>query len=231
MGQISRGEKMHRSIYSNRVLLWGVGVIAALTGRATAAMFSNSASIVIPGPGSSSGSSISVSGLGNSITSVSVEIESFTDADPNSVGLVVVGPTGAALALLGACGGSQGISPINVAFSDTASSIPLNNLVSGTFKPTQYASLGSFPSPGPGLAYNSPATFGSSTLASTFDGSNPNGTWSLYAIDSVSGSTGEISNGWNLQVNAVPEPASFSLIAVAGALLACRRRRHVRAIP
>jgi type 1 fimbria pilin len=223
---------MNRSIYSYRVLSVAVSVIAALTGKAFSATFTNSSSIELPGPGSSNGTSISVSGLGNSIANesgqtVSVELKDFSSTDLSDVGLVLVGPTGAALALLGGGGGSQDATDLTIAFNDTAASLVPQNaaLPSGTYKPTQYGSIGSFPSPGPGLAYNSPSTFGVSTFLDTFVGTNPNGTWSLYAIDPVSGDSGEISEGWTLQINAVPEPASLSLVAVSAIALLARRRR------
>ena len=119
----------------------------------------------------------------------------------------------------GASLGGTGIPNLDIAYSDDgASLLPQTTLFSsGTFKPTQYASIGSFPSPGPGLAYNSPAPLGTSTFSSTFAFTNPNGNWSLYAFDPVSGDSGEISDGWNLQINAaaVPEPASLTLITIA----------------
>jgi len=217
---------MNRSIYAYRLLSVAVAIIAALAGEAFSAPFTNSTPIVIPGPGSSNGTSISVSGLENSITSVSVEIEGFSSTDPSDVGLVLVGPTGAALAILGGGGNSADVEGLNLVFSDTAGSLlPQAPFSAGSYKPTQYGSLGSFPSPGPGLAYDSPATFGTSSLASTFQGSNPNETWSLYAIDPTSGDTSEISDGWNLQINAVPEPASLSIIAVGAITLLARRCR------
>ena len=218
-----------RSICEYRVIALAVGVIAALAGNAFSATFLSSTPIVIPGPGSSTGTSILVSGQGTSIVSIAVEIEGFTETHPDDVGLVLVGPTGAALALLGDGGGNTSVTNLNVTFSDTAASlVPQNTpLVAGSFKPSQYASLGSFPSPGPGVAYSSPAVFGTSTFTTTFQGKNPNGSWSLYTIDPVSGDTGEISLGWNVQITAVPEPASLSLIAVAGTGLACGRRRRV----
>jgi hypothetical protein len=131
--------------------------------------------------------------------------------------------------LEGDCGGSTAASNLNITFSDSAASLlPFGSAFpSGTFKPAQYASIGSFPSPGPGLAYSSPAPFGTDTLSQTFMDTNPNGNWSLYSIDPVSGDSGEISNGWSLQIVAVPEPASLALIAVGGACLACRRGRRV----
>jgi len=220
---------MHQSIGASRVLCVAFGVIAALAGEAFSTTFTNSTPIAIPGPGSSDGSEISVSGLGNSITSVSVSVSNFSDTHVGDVGLVLVGPTGTALALQGDCGGSTSAMGISLAFADGASMLPENLLItSGTFQPTQYASIGSFPSPGPGLAYNSPAPFGTSTFLTTFAGDNPNGNWSLYAMDPISGDTGEISNGWTLQITAVPEPASLSLVALAGASLICHRKRVLR---
>lgn len=220
---------MRQSICTYRVLSIAVAVIGVLAGNAFSATFTNASPIVIPGPGSSNGSSISVSGLGNSITSLVVGIDGFSHSDPHDVGLVLVGPTGAVLAIQGAAGGSTGVTALNLTFSDSAASqLPQNTvLTAGTYKPTQYASIGSFPSPGPGLAYKSPAPFGTSTLFQTFAPTNPNGTWSLYAMDPVSDDVGQISGGWNLQITATPEPASLSLIAIAGVHLACGRRRCV----
>jgi large repetitive protein len=219
---------MNRSIYSYRVLSVAVIVIAALAGDAFATTtFVNTTSIAIPAPGISNGTSISVIGIGNSITSVSVDLKFFSDTDVGDLGLVLVGPTGAALSLMGNCGGSGEVSDLELTISDAATSLfPQDTtFASGSYKPTQYGSIGSFPSPGPGLAYNSSPTFGASSLSATFQDTNPNGNWSLYAIDPVSGDSGEISQGWDLQINAVPEPASLSLITVGAIALLSRRSR------
>jgi hypothetical protein len=125
-------------------------------------------------------------------------------------------------------GGTTAITiPINLTFNDSASTQLSQSLAltTGTFKPTQYASVGSFPSPGPGLAYSSPAPFGTSTFATIFSATNPNGDWSLYAMDPASGDTGQISGGWSLQIDATPEPASLSLLAVTGLAMFHRHRR------
>jgi hypothetical protein len=224
---------MYRSIYAYRALCVAVGVFAAFSGKAYSASFTNPAAFAIPGPGSSNGSAIAVSGLGNSITSVSVELIGFSATNPSDVGLVLVGPTGAALVLQGAAGGSVGVTAFNLTYSDGATSIPNGPFTSGTFAPTQYASIGSFPSPGPGLAYDSPALFGTRTLTAEFAGTNPNGTWSLYAIDPVAGDSGGISHGWNLQVVAVgpisppaPEPSSLILASLGIAGMAGYRLRR-----
>ena len=220
---------MRESIRVSGLVSVAIGVVAALAGEGFGATFTNSSAIAIPAPGSSNGSVIAVSGLGNSITflsGVAVTVSDFSETDVGDVGLVLVGPTGAALALEGDCGGSTFATAVSLTFSDAAASqLPANSTFSsGTYRPTQYASIGSFPSPGPGLAYNSPPPFGTSSLGDTFAFTNPNGNWSLYAIDPVSGDSGEIANGWTLQITAVPEPACLPLLLLAVANVASRRR-------
>ena len=172
---------LHRSI----VLCVAVGV--SLAGKAYS--------------GSINGSTIAVSGLASPIKAITVDVEGFSATNPSDVDLVLVGPTGAALVLLGGTGGTSLVGPINVRFDDTAAiSVPTIGLTSGSFKPTQIGPIGAFPSPGPGLAYDSPATFGTDILgnqnaAGVFTGTNPDGTWSLYAMDPVSADSTEIANG------------------------------------
>jgi hypothetical protein len=121
--------------------------------------------------------------------------------------LVLVGPSGAALVLVGGCGGSWSASFLNLRFLDAAVSLPPGSpLITGSFKPIQCARLGSFPAPGPGLAYLSPAPVGTWTLTTQFVGTKPNGLWSLYAFDPVSGDSGQIAGGWSLEIDATPRP-------------------------
>jgi hypothetical protein len=232
---------MHRSTGWSRRLSVAVTVISALAGKAFAQQTftdKNATPIVIPAPGSSAGSEITVTGLGNSITPVSgsfsvpndvtVTVFGLSETKISDVDLVLVGPTGAALVLMGNCGTASG-GPLTLLFDDQASSLlPQSSVIdSGSYMPTQFGSVGSFPSPGPGTAYNSPAVFGTSSFDQTFAFTNPNGNWWLYAMDPDTGDTGEISNGWELQVTAVPEPASVSLVLVAAAGLTRRRGRCV----
>ena len=226
---------MRRSIGTSRLLSVGFWVIAAIAGEAFSATFTNPTASAIPGPGSSSGTSIPVSGLGNSVSSITVEIVSFSDTQEDDVGLVLVGPSGAALVLQGDCGSGPATALNIITYSDAASSaLPQNfpPITPGTYKPTQYASLGSFPSPGPGTAYYSPATVGTSTLFSTFGSTNPNGAWSLYAIDPVSGDSGEIAHGWNLTITATgtvapatPLPRASLTLPILGLVLLLRRHK------
>jgi subtilisin-like proprotein convertase family protein len=164
-------------------------------------------------------SSISVSGLSGTIpstsTAVMVTLNGFSHTFPNDVGIVLVGPTGAALLIQdGATDGTTGNPASNVTYtvSDSgATQLPSNTgLVNGTtYKPAAYFTGDSFPAPGPGTTYNSPAPAGTATFASTFGGTNPNGTWSLYIADFAAGDSGSISGGWTLTFDvpaATPTP-------------------------
>jgi PEP-CTERM motif len=227
-----------------RISLFAVGLIVALAGKAHA--------------GSINGSAIEVSGLPNSIPGndyITVTLNGFSATNTSDVDVVVVAPTGAALVLLGGAGGTSPVGPFNIMFDDTAAStVPPGLASSGSFKPTQFGQVGSFPSPGPGLAYHSPATFGTSILgnlnaAGVFTGINLNGTWSLYAMDTVSGDSTDIANGWRLNITlpgtnpstftnstpivipTAPEPGTLILATFGLASLAAwgwRRRKRSR---
>jgi uncharacterized repeat protein (TIGR01451 family) len=67
-----------------------------------------------------------------------------------------------------------------------------SQIISGTNKPTAYFPVTAFPAPAPAAPY--------ATNMANFNGSNPNGTWSLFVIDDSSLNSGAISNGWSLNL-------------------------------
>src|SRR6185436_18154900 len=67
-----------------------------------------------------------------------------------------------------------------------------------------YGSGDTFPSP-------APAPSGSTTLG-TFNGTDPNGTWSLYVIDDLLGTIGNITGGWCLNFTVVAAEATTTTI-------------------
>ncbi len=83
--------------------------------------------------------------------------------------------------------------PVTLTFDDAAANIlPITNLTSGTYLPTDYS---------PGETMTAPAPVGPyATNLSVFNGGNPNGTWQLYVLDDLGGGTGVISNGWSLKI-------------------------------
>jgi extracellular elastinolytic metalloproteinase len=58
-------------------------------------------------------------------------------------------------------------------------------LTSGTYAPTNYEVEGALPAPAPAAPYE--------TALSAFNGTNPNGTWSLYVVDDACGDAGSLS--------------------------------------
>ncbi|MEO6393054.1 MAG: VCBS repeat-containing protein [Pyrinomonadaceae bacterium] len=182
--------------------------------ESTHATFSNTAPIIWADTGPNNGSvypsPIVVSGLSGTVPavlgSIKVNINNFSHGFPGDVGLVLVGPTGAALQLQNGAGFSP-MSNVTYTISDAA----YNRIgtggswMTGTYSPA-YQAGGSYPAPGPLNNYNVPLPSGNATLTSTFAGTNPNGTWKLYTRDFVTGIGGSIAGGWTLEINTALTP-------------------------
>jgi hypothetical protein len=63
-------------------------------------------------------------------------------------------------------------------------------------------------------------------MLSSFDGENPNGTWTLFLADLSQGGTGQLVN-WSLDITTVPEPARNKIFAagLVASLWFLRRRK------
>ena len=199
---------------------FSVSIVNGQTGKARAnsdqpeAVFTNPATITIPAEGNANPypSTINVSGLTGTIStapgSVKVTLNGLSHTFPNDLGIVLVGPTGAALLLQSSVtlGSNAGNPASNVTYtiSDSgATRLPADTpLTPGTFKPTAYFTGDSFPAPGPGTNYAHPGPDGgaSATFSSVFGGTNPNGNWNLFIRDFVSGDSGSVSGGWTLEI-------------------------------
>jgi subtilisin-like proprotein convertase family protein len=174
-------------------------------------VFTNSTPITVgtgtPNNGSLYPSPIAVSGLPTSLPttpgSIKVTINNFSHTYSDDVGIVLVGPTGAALLLQDGAGDDPDMTGVTYSFSDagTANLPDLTAWTAGTYKPTAYYSGDSFPAPGPLLAYANPGPIngGTATFASVFGGTNPNGTWKLYVRDFVNGDGGSLAGGWSIE--------------------------------
>ena len=173
-------------------------------------VFNNPAAITIPTSGNASPypSSIAVSGLSGNISSapggVQVTLNNLSHTFPDDFGIVLVGPTGAAFLLQDGAGDGTDMSAVTYTLSDTgATALPDTGAwTAGTYRPAGHYSGSSFPAPGPGTTYNHPGPAGgtSATFASVFGGTSPNGTWSLYVVDFVTGDSGSIAGGWSLSL-------------------------------
>jgi hypothetical protein len=182
---------------------------AAGTTAATAATFTNPTPIGINDAdvGTPYPSNINVTGLTGPVLSVKVTLNGYSHSFPDDMGMVLKGPTGAALLIQDGAGDDPDMNNVTYTLADSGATV-LPNLTAwtaGTYKATTYYTGDSFPAPGPLLAYGSPGPTGggTATFASTFNGTAPNGTWSLYVVDFVAGDDGEITGGWTLEIMAI----------------------------
>ncbi len=176
--------------------------------QAPQVVFSNPAAITIPAVGAATPypSDIVVSGVTGTVQKVTLTLTGLSHVFVEDVDIMVVGPTGAKLVFLGDVGGqASGAQPsVTLTFDDAAASqLPTNApLTSGTFRPTSDNPAGdTFPAPAPApAATDFAAPDSTATFANHFNGTNPNGTWSLYVVDDSGGDAGSISGGWSLNI-------------------------------
>jgi hypothetical protein len=159
--------------------------------------FANPAAVTIPtsGNGSPYPSSIDASGLTGTVTKVTATLGGFGHSFPDDVDVLLVGPGGQTTLLLSDAGGGGVVSGLTLTFDDAAaSSLPNgSSLTSGTWKPSAYEpDTDGFTSPAPPGPYVADL--------SVFNGTDPNGTWSLYVRDDFSPSGGSIAGGWSLAI-------------------------------
>ena len=177
----------------------------------TPVTFSNTTPILIPAtgtgastgaPASPYGSNIVVSGVTGTIGKVTVQLNQFNHTYPDDVDVLLVGPAGQKMLILSDPGNGTDVVNINLTLDDAApSSITATALTGGTYKPTNLGTAADpFPAPAPASPYQSPGTFGTATFASVFNGSNPNGTWSLYVVDDAGTDVGNFNGGWSVTI-------------------------------
>lgn len=193
--------------YINLILILLLAAVAM-----QAQNFSNTTPITIPGgaPETSSGpaapypSNITVSGVSGTVTKATVTLTNLNHGYPNDIDILLVGPTGASVILMSDTGGNLDLVNVNLTFDDAAAaSLPdEGQIVSGTYKPTNIGTGDTFAAPAPAAPYG--------TTLSVFNGTNPNGTWSLYVMDDLGGDSGSIAGGWTLTLQS-PTAASVSI--------------------
>jgi subtilisin-like proprotein convertase family protein len=189
-----------------------LSLVLAPAAGATVLTPSNPAPISIPsGPASDPGaaspypSTITVSGAAGPVRDVDATIRSFSHTCPTDVDILLVGPGGQNTILLSDAGGSSScIDASDVTFTlddEAATTYPCEANPSGSFKPTNdpaacipFVTPDAFPPPAPAGPY--PVTL------TVFDGTDPNGTWSLFVFDGAGGDSGTIAGGWSLAIDA-----------------------------
>lgn len=165
---------------------------ATSTAQAATATFANNAGMALvdaavaaPYP-----STINVSGVTGTVTDVRVRLENVSHGFPGDIDLLLVGPTGQSVVLLSDQGGTTDLVDVDLAFADGGAAVPAA-VVSGTYVPTNSGAGDPFPAPAPAGPHG--------TTLDGFDGLNPNGTWSLYAVDDAGADVGDI-EGWSLRI-------------------------------
>jgi len=149
----------------------------------------------------------------------------------------LVGPNGGFAVLLNRSGVSNSASAFG--YSDSGFNVTLS--MNGTAPIQYYGSYGGSGSPVTGTWLPSglnidpqsvPADFWNaflsgtpSALLSSFDGTDANGTWTLFLAD-LSGGGQSTLVSWGLDITAVPEPSTLALtgLGLAGAMLVIRRK-------
>lgn len=182
-----------------------------------AVSFTNPGVIAIPGEGTGDlngapanpyPSTIDVSGLSGSVSRVTVTVTDFSHTDPQDVNLLLVGPGGRGTLLMSNAGEAAANS-VTFTFDDSVQDLipthegPADGM---TYHVTDVdAFQAQFPAPAPAGPY--------AALLSTFNGTDPNGQWSLYAVDDAPGDTGLIGGGWTLSItsDATPPTAMSSV--------------------
>jgi subtilisin-like proprotein convertase family protein len=158
----------------------------------------NGTPIVIPGTGTSGPANpypptIGLGGFTGVVVEVTVRLNGFAHTFPDDVDIVLAGPGGQRVLLMSDVGGSTDVTGLNLTFQDGAAALPdAGPLVTGTFSPTNFGTGDTFPPPAPAAPYG--------TALSDFNGTSPNGTWSLFVVDDAGGDVGSITGGFTLTV-------------------------------
>lgn len=172
------------------------------------AVFSNSTPITIntvtvPTVATPYPSIVSVSGMTGTTTKVIVTLNGLSHTRASDIDMLLVSPTGATYVMMSDAGGNVAANNVTLTLDDTgASNLPQSSaLSSGTFRPTSWSpTTDVFPAPAPVAPYVSAFTDGAGTLATVFNGADPNGNWSLYIADDSVSFSGTLAGGWGLNI-------------------------------
>jgi subtilisin-like proprotein convertase family protein len=165
-------------------------------GLPTPVTFANGQAITITdfSPATPYPSTIEVSCVPTLITNVTVTVSNLSHSYAADISMLLVGPAGQTVMLMTDAGDNSAIVNATLGFGDAAADFlpEAGPIVSGVYKPTSYDALDSLPPGAPGGPYG-----GSFTV---FNGTDANGTWSLYVADHAAEDAGMIAGGWSLTI-------------------------------
>ena len=152
---------------------------------------------------------LSISDLPGAITKVTVKLNNITYCCPTDMDMLLVGPAGQMAIIMSDAGGFGAITNVTLTLDDLAANplpggTPAPPVVTGTYQPTNYSSFSEgnvdfFAPPAPATTPGPPSV---GSALSVFNGTNPNGTWSLDVMDDQNsgGLVGTIAGGWELTI-------------------------------
>lgn len=153
-------------------------------------------------------SSVTVSSLAGTVTKATVTLNGITHEDLFDLSVLLVGPAGQNVVLMSAFPARK-MTNQSPTFDDAGGVLRPSDC-SGTFfqmigawhpfSGCNGVTPGQFPSPAPTEPYGS--------ALAVFNGTNPDGTWGLYAMNSASGGSGYIGSGWTLRIETQTPPVS-----------------------
>jgi uncharacterized repeat protein (TIGR01451 family) len=144
------------------------------------------------GPAQQYPANLNVGGMTGIIENLTVRLHDLSHDFPADLSILLVGPDGRNVILMSNVGGGVDAEGVTLTFGDAGVSMPLNDALTSTvvYRPTNYGVGAEFPPPAPSGPY------GGSLAA--FNGSDPNGLWRLYVMDTVDAIGGTIAGGWSL---------------------------------
>jgi subtilisin-like proprotein convertase family protein len=176
-------------------------VVTVTTFSVATKSFTNAAAITIPDSGAATPypSTINVTGMSGTITNVAVTLKGFSHTWANDVDVLLAGPGGQAIRLMENAGTGPTVNA-NLTFTNGATAVlpQTGALSSGNYKPTAYAPATIYPTPAPA------GSFG--TNFAVFNGTDANGTWSLYLLDDGAGDSGSSAGGWSVTLTTAGSP-------------------------
>ncbi len=179
-------------------------VLSIINDPINGTIFSNHTGINILNQGQSSlyPSQITVSGMTGSISNMSVTLNNLSHTYPSDIVMQLAGPQGQQYFFFANVGGNIATTNVTLQLFDSAPSLLTSALLtSGQFKPTNQG-ISNLPTPpAPQGPYFNAAPAGTDTFAGTFNGTNPNGVWSLYIYDQFNPDGGALAGGWDLDIS------------------------------
>ena len=186
----------------------------------------NDATITGPSAANPYPSEVTVSGMGTQLTGISVTLYNYAHNYSPDIAILLQGPTGQNVMLMAEAGDTGDSVPTFITFTDSALQTPLSNvsLAEGEYTPVDYSTGLTWPDAGP--SHTTPTSW--TTTLSSFNNTNPNGTWKLFIQDFALGDSGSV-GGWSVNITAVPEPemsAAAGAVVLVGVALVRRQLRR-----